>query len=171
MRLQIDAVRQLLKYSLREPANQRFVVVSESCIPLYPAWLLYAQLLTEKKSRINACTNPQNPQDEQLRMVSRWVACTTDRPLNIAMMAEEALVIWRSSAGACLWSCCLQPQITANGRADKQRSPLPVASLHQCWGDMLRCAAQQLLLLEYPACCCRIAHETRIDTSNLQSLA
>ena len=85
MRLQIDAVRQLLKYSLREPANQRFVVVSESCIPLYPAWLLYAQLLTEKKSRINACTNPQNPQDDLLRMVSRWVACTTDRPPNSAV--------------------------------------------------------------------------------------
>lgn len=78
MRLQVDAVRQLLKYSLREPANQRFVVVSESCVPLYPAWLLYAQLLTEKKSRINACTNPQNPQDDQLRMVSRWVPCRKD---------------------------------------------------------------------------------------------
>ena len=40
--------------------NQRFVHLSESCIPLYPPALLYMQLLHEQKSRVHV----QNP--------SRW---------------------------------------------------------------------------------------------------
>ena len=32
--------------------NQRFVHLSESCIPLYPPALIYMQLLHEQKSRV-----------------------------------------------------------------------------------------------------------------------
>jgi len=33
--------------------NQRFVHLSESCIPLYPPALIYMQLLHEQKSRVH----------------------------------------------------------------------------------------------------------------------
>lgn len=33
--------------------NQRFVHLSESCIPLYPPALIYMQLLHEQKSRVD----------------------------------------------------------------------------------------------------------------------
>ena len=45
----------LLQAALQEPLNQRFVLVSESCIPLYPPTTIWQQLLSEDKSRIDAC--------------------------------------------------------------------------------------------------------------------
>ena len=42
---------------LQDPANQKMVLLSESCLPLYPPTLTYAQLISEPKSRINACSN------------------------------------------------------------------------------------------------------------------
>ena len=50
--------------------NQRFVHLSESCIPLYPPALIYMQLLHEQKSRVHV----QNP--------SRWdTSYLPDEPL------------------------------------------------------------------------------------------
>ena len=50
-----DASRVLIRHALRDPLNQRFIMVSESCAPLYPPAAVYQQLMYEKKSRINAC--------------------------------------------------------------------------------------------------------------------
>ena len=49
------AVKRLLEVALWEPLNQRFVVLSEATIPIYPPQAVYRQLLSETFSRINAC--------------------------------------------------------------------------------------------------------------------
>jgi Core-2/I-Branching enzyme len=51
-----EAARLLLRQALKDPANQRFQLLSESCIPLYPAQVVYQQLILETHSRIAACT-------------------------------------------------------------------------------------------------------------------
>ena len=50
--------RLLLRAALEDPLNQRFVFLSEACAPLIPAATMYAQLMSESKSRINACNKP-----------------------------------------------------------------------------------------------------------------
>ncbi len=54
----MQAERLLLRAALEDPLNQRFVFLSEACAPLVPASVMYAQLMSEPKSRINACTSP-----------------------------------------------------------------------------------------------------------------
>lgn len=51
----VDATKQLLKAALADGRNKKMLLLSESCIPLYPATLTYQQLMSEPKSRINAC--------------------------------------------------------------------------------------------------------------------
>lgn len=53
----VTATRNLMKIALQEPLNQRFILLSEAGIPLYPPTTLYYQLMSEKMSRINSCTN------------------------------------------------------------------------------------------------------------------
>lgn len=68
---QVQAEVLLLKAALDDPANARFVLLSETCIPLYPATVVWAQLLGERKSRVNACRHPEEPRDEEFRMTYR----------------------------------------------------------------------------------------------------
>ena len=49
------AFKLLLKEALTEPSNQRFVLLDESAVPLYPAAAIYLQLMGEAKSRVAAC--------------------------------------------------------------------------------------------------------------------
>ena len=56
--LGVQAQRLLLRSALQDPLNQRFVFLSETCAPLIPAATMYAQLMSEPKSRINACRKP-----------------------------------------------------------------------------------------------------------------
>ena len=51
----VDIAKELFRAALKDTANQKMVLLSESCLPLYPATLTYAQLISEPKSRINAC--------------------------------------------------------------------------------------------------------------------
>ena len=53
--LWLQATRSLLREALKDPLNKRFVLLSETCNPLLPAATVYAQLMAESKSRINAC--------------------------------------------------------------------------------------------------------------------
>ena len=48
--------RQLLREALKEPRNQRFLLLSDSGVPLYPPTTMWQQLMGESKSRIEACT-------------------------------------------------------------------------------------------------------------------
>ena len=45
----------LLKAALREAANQRFMMLDETTIPLYPPQLVWSQFMGESKSRMSAC--------------------------------------------------------------------------------------------------------------------
>ncbi|GAB4813874.1 hypothetical protein N2152v2_000920 [Parachlorella kessleri] len=60
-----EAERRLLKAALQDPRNQRFVLLSESCAPLYPPHVIYLQLLSEARSRLNACLEPG-------KLADRW---------------------------------------------------------------------------------------------------
>jgi hypothetical protein len=53
-----QAERLLLRAALEDSLNQRFIFLSETCAPLIPAMAMYAQLMSEPKSRINACSSP-----------------------------------------------------------------------------------------------------------------
>ena len=45
----------MLRQALREPRNQRFMLLSDSGVPLYPPTTFWLQLTSESKSRIDAC--------------------------------------------------------------------------------------------------------------------
>ncbi|GMH35604.1 hypothetical protein BSKO_03472 [Bryopsis sp. KO-2023] len=51
----VEAVVLLLKKALRDPTNQRFALLSESCIPIHSPDVAYLQIMSETLSRINAC--------------------------------------------------------------------------------------------------------------------
>ena len=61
-----------MQEALQQPLNERFVLLSETCIPLYPATLVWAQLLSESKSRAHACAKPGDSDDEGRRMTYRY---------------------------------------------------------------------------------------------------
>ncbi|KAK9823184.1 hypothetical protein WJX72_000908 [[Myrmecia] bisecta] len=50
----IDATRNLLHVALADPLNQKFILMSESHVPLYPPQLVYQQLISEDKSRMDS---------------------------------------------------------------------------------------------------------------------
>ena len=45
----------MLREALKEPRNQRFLMLSDSGVPLYPPTVVWQQLMSESKSRIDAC--------------------------------------------------------------------------------------------------------------------
>ena len=67
--VQVAAEKLLLRAALEDTANARFVLLSETCVPLYPATVVWAQLVGEPRSRLNACAQPG---DEDGRMTYRW---------------------------------------------------------------------------------------------------
>ena len=49
------AARNLLGAALRDALNQKFILLSESGLPLYPPTTTYLQLMQEDKSRLDSC--------------------------------------------------------------------------------------------------------------------
>jgi hypothetical protein len=70
-RAQVAAEKLLLRAALQDPANARFALLSETCVPLYPAPVVWAQLQGEPRSRLNGCARPEAPGDEDARMSYR----------------------------------------------------------------------------------------------------
>lgn len=68
---QMQAERLLIAAALGEDANQRFVLLSESCLPLYPAPLVWAQLVWQSLSRIDACVPPDSSDYTEALMLHR----------------------------------------------------------------------------------------------------
>eukprot|EP00884_Botryococcus_braunii_P021242 jgi/Botrbrau1/7801/Bobra.0159s0229.1 len=66
-----EAERRLLRAALRDQANERFVLLSEACVPLYPPHVLYTQLMYERRSRLDACAE-NTEADMVRRCVNRW---------------------------------------------------------------------------------------------------
>ena len=50
-----EVTRRMIRAALQDPLNQRFVQLSESCIPLYPPAMVHQQLTLDPVSRIGAC--------------------------------------------------------------------------------------------------------------------
>jgi hypothetical protein len=71
----MEAVRLTVRAALADPLNQRFVLVSETCLPLYPPTVIYQQLMHEDRSRIDACagnTSETSRLDRCARKGSSW---------------------------------------------------------------------------------------------------
>ena len=51
----MDATKALMAAALLDASNAKMVLLSESCIPLYPPAVVYQQLISEPRSRVNAC--------------------------------------------------------------------------------------------------------------------
>ncbi|KAK9813067.1 hypothetical protein WJX72_008331 [[Myrmecia] bisecta] len=67
----IDATRLLIAAALRDPNNHKLVLLSEAVLPLFPPTLIYQQLMTEDKSRVNAC-------EHEAMNLERWHPNMTD---------------------------------------------------------------------------------------------
>ena len=73
LQVQMAAERILLAAALAgDPWAARFVLLSESCIPLYPASVVWMQLISQPLSRIDACMRPEDPEDYNKRMGYRY---------------------------------------------------------------------------------------------------
>ena len=51
----VAALKELIMSALEDRLNQKFILISESGIPLYPGETMWVELMVEEKSRINAC--------------------------------------------------------------------------------------------------------------------
>ena len=51
----VVAARSLLGEALKDPLNRKFILLSESGLPLYPPTTTYLQLMREDKSRLDSC--------------------------------------------------------------------------------------------------------------------
>ena len=69
------AERALIQNALLDAFNQRFVLLSESCIPLYPPQLIYQQLIGESRSRVNTCRNYYKGSDKPARYRCTFICC------------------------------------------------------------------------------------------------
>ncbi|BDA45402.1 probable glycosyltransferase BC10 at C-terminar half [Coccomyxa sp. Obi] len=66
-----NASRVLIREALKDKLNQRFIMLSESCAPLYPPAVVYQQLMYERKSRINACDSDPDFYRDNYRYTGR----------------------------------------------------------------------------------------------------
>jgi len=57
----VDASKALLRAALGDPANAKLALLSEADIPLYPPALVYQQLISEPRSRVDACLHTVRP--------------------------------------------------------------------------------------------------------------
>jgi hypothetical protein len=64
---QVRAIKRLVKEALKDPMNERFTLMSESCIPLHPMPVFRRGLLSVNKSVVNACDF-----GEQMELNGRW---------------------------------------------------------------------------------------------------
>lgn len=87
----MEAVRLMVRAALSDALNQRFVLLSETCLPLYPPTVIYQQLMHEHRSRIDAC--PGNTSETDLletcvpSLASCSVFCARDEHVFCALMS------------------------------------------------------------------------------------
>ncbi|KAJ4960687.1 hypothetical protein NE237_020597 [Protea cynaroides] len=79
MMTMIDAERRLLANALLDPSNQRFVLLSESCIPLFNFTTVYSYLINSKYFFLDSFDNPRksgrgryNQQMSPVISISEW---------------------------------------------------------------------------------------------------
>ena len=108
----------MLRVALEDPLNQRFLLVSEVCIPLYPPTVMYAQLMGEDKSRLNACAK------------EGWHTQSERSAPCISALRLGAAVWFSWSCAACCW--CLSA--CAKGGWHRQPAWSSPANMIACLG-------------------------------------
>ncbi|CAD7696935.1 unnamed protein product [Ostreobium quekettii] len=73
----VEAQLRMMAEALEDPLNEKFVMLSESAIPLYRPEIVYLQLVHESKSRVNACKLGK-------RMAGRWSPEMETAHLNVS---------------------------------------------------------------------------------------
>lgn len=90
------AMYALLREALRDPVNAYFVLLSEACLPLYPAAAVYLQIVHEPRSRIAGAA------------LATWILCfaaqkgcpchiPTELPLKAAFLKASAAILGRGT--------------------------------------------------------------------------
>ncbi|WIA35555.1 hypothetical protein OEZ86_003980 [Tetradesmus obliquus] len=92
----------LLRAALQDESNVHFVMVSDTSIPLYPPQVVWAQLMSEQRSRLDACTTRRSYVDmyrwsaalssehfgkQHWRKSSQWFTLT--RPAALLVVADS----------------------------------------------------------------------------------
>jgi hypothetical protein len=77
----IDATRVLFAASLTNPLVTKLFLVSESDVPLYGPELLYIQLVSESKSRINGCNTTEGWDRNEYRLRQDFVEAGITYPI------------------------------------------------------------------------------------------
>ncbi|KAI3432241.1 hypothetical protein D9Q98_003802 [Chlorella vulgaris] len=77
----VDAAEALMAAALRNPRNQKFLILSESDLPLYSPEVMYQQLLSEHRSRVNACNTTAGWGLDHYRWVDRMATPFLPREL------------------------------------------------------------------------------------------
>lgn len=115
----LQATHSLLREALKDPLNKRFVLLSETCNPLLPAATVYAQLMAESKSRINACA-------------------MSDKNRNVERCAHLPAVASEQGAASCDVCCCDGKRRDQTSRAGLQQ-PLGRCRMHaRAWKIIMR---------------------------------
>ena len=108
----VEATRHLLWEAFRDPLNNRFLLLSESDIPIYDPLTMYQQLQSEKQSRLDTCVHDDSspwrwhPSMETKRLKfhhwrksPQWMALTREH----AKVALEDREVYRMFERHC-WS-------------------------------------------------------------------
>ena len=69
----VVAARKLLGAALKDPLNKKFILLSESGLPLYPPTTTYLQLMAEDKSRLDSCGLRVAPSTPLIELVAESV--------------------------------------------------------------------------------------------------
>ncbi|PKI43696.1 hypothetical protein CRG98_035895 [Punica granatum] len=128
----IEAERLLFATALEDPANQRFVLLSDSCVPLYNFSYIYKYLMASprsfvdsfidaKEGRYNPKMSPTIPRDKW-RKGSQWIALIR-RHAEVLVDDEEIISVFKNF-------CKRRPPIDVsmgklNARRQKQHNCIP----------------------------------------------
>lgn len=107
----VEATRHLLWEAFRDPLNSRFLLLSESDIPLYDPLTLYQQLQAEAVSRLDTCRHHSTSQwrwDPRMEVSGRPVVWRSLLRLLRVLCGGGVLCGWR-------WCSCCSVAICALG--------------------------------------------------------
>jgi len=127
----VDATRTLLAAALTNSRATKFVLISESDIPLYSPLVLYEQLIRENRSRINACNT------------STWWSLDEYRLRSDMVEAGLPPTIWRKSSQ---WVALSRPhaqQVVTDERFDTMFRTLCRRKWDASWCDYRVCYSDE----------------------------
>eukprot|EP00887_Chlorella_sp_A99_P003649 scaffold7.g3649.t1 len=124
-----QATKNLVEEAVKDPDNEWFVLLSDTTIPLYPATLLWQQLMHENRSRIDAC--PNNPDHLYVRRATGKMNTTSGfRPLGPRGHWRKASQVFYGGARL-MWMCLVHGPGTEEG-ATHAATPVPARPARLC---------------------------------------